>query len=82
MVAVLTNHDHYPIHYLMHMMHGSEIIGYKYNNDPWVRDLWYWFYAKLAKCFHLNIETEDQLDARLGACETTFAQQATIGDQR
>lgn len=27
MVAVLKNHDHYPVHYLLHLMHGAEIIG-------------------------------------------------------
>jgi hypothetical protein len=37
MVAVLKNHDHYPVHYLMHLMHGAEIIGYKHPNScGWV----------------------------------------------
>lgn len=75
MAAVLKNHDHYPIHYIMHLMHGSEIIGYKHTN-PWVRDCWHWFYEKLAQCFHLNPETEQQMDIRLGACEATFAKHA------
>ena len=30
MVAVLKNHDHHPMHYMMHLMHGSEIIGDKW----------------------------------------------------
>ena len=30
MISVLKNHDHYPIHYIMHLMHGAEIIGYKW----------------------------------------------------
>ncbi len=75
MVAVLKNHDHYPIHYIMHLMHGSEIIGYKHPRAA-VRVMWRWWYMKLAQCFHLNIETEEQLDARLGACEANFAQHA------
>jgi len=74
MVTVLSNHDHYPIHYLMHMMHGSEIVGYKWPDGG--RVFWRWFYEKLAQCFHLNIETEEQMDARLGACEASFAKQA------
>jgi hypothetical protein len=36
MVAVLKNLDHYPIHYIMHLMHGSEIIGYKWP-EPLIR---------------------------------------------
>ena len=74
MVAVLKNHDHYPIHYIMHLMHGSEIIGYKCPAPEAV--FWRWFYEKLAQCFHLNVETEEQLDARLGACEARFAAHA------
>ena len=74
MVAVLKNHDHYPIHYIMHLMHGSEIIGYKCPAPEAV--FWRWFYEKLAQCFHLNVETEGQLDARLGACEARFAAHA------
>jgi len=74
MVAVLKNHDHYPVHYLLHLMHGSEIIGYKCPAPEAV--FWRWFYEKLAQCFHLNIETEEQLDARLGACEVRFAAHA------
>ena len=74
MIAVLKNHDHYPVHYVMHLMHGSEIVGYKCPAPEAV--FWRWFYEKLAQCFHLNIETEAQLDARLGACEARFAAQA------
>jgi len=74
MIAVLKNHDHYPVHFIMHLMHGAEIIGYKWPEPAAV--FWRWFYERLAQCFHLNVETEAQLDARLGACETTFAKQA------
>ena len=74
MIAVLKNHDHYPVHYVMHLMHGSEIVGYKCPAPEAV--FWRWFYEKLAQCFHLNVETEEQLDARLGACEARFAAHA------
>ena len=30
MIAVLKNHDHYPAHYLLHLLHGAEIVGYKH----------------------------------------------------
>jgi hypothetical protein len=71
MNAVLKDHDHYPVHYIMHLMHGSEIIGYKHPDYVW-RDCCWWFYWRLCKCFHVTPETEEQLDARLGACESKF----------
>ena len=74
MVSVLKNHDHFPVHFIMHLMHGAEIIGYKWPDPAAV--FWRWFYEKLAQCFHLNVETETQLDARLGVCEATLAKQA------
>ena len=77
MVAVLKNHDHYPVHYLLHIMHGGEIVGFKHP-DPLTRDRWRWFYMNLAKCFHLFPETEYDLDERLGACEDKFAEVAKI----
>ena len=57
--------DAYPLHFVCHTMHAIEIIGYKHpdqNVRSWYRD----FYWKLAKAFHLNYETEEQLDVRLG----------------
>ncbi len=33
------------------------------------------------KCFHLNPETEEQLDERLGACEDQFARNAEIAHE-
>ena len=77
MLAVLKNHDHYPVHYLLHLTHGSEIIGYKHP-DQKVRWPWHDFYMKMVHCFHLNPETETALDERLGAAEDKFAAQARI----
>jgi hypothetical protein len=77
MTAILKDHDHYPVHYLLHMLHGAEIIAYKHpDHDTAV--LWDWFYVKLTHCFHLNPESHEQLDQRLGACEDTFARNAEI----
>jgi len=77
MTDVLRSHDQYPVHYVMHLLHATEIIGYKHPDDC-VADRWRWFYSNLAKCFHLNPETEEQLDERLGACEDQFARNAEI----
>lgn len=75
MRAVLENHDHYPVHYLLHLAHGAEIIGYKHP-DAFIRQQWSWFYIQLARCFHLTPETETALDERLGAPEDKFSAQA------
>ncbi len=77
MAAVLTNHDHYPIHYIMHLMHATEIVGYKHPDER-ARAVWGWFYTRLCKCFHVNPETEEQLDRRLGAGESEFAKNAKV----
>lgn len=77
MVAVLKNHDHYPVHYITHLMHAAEIIGFKHPVES-VSVVWKWFYEKLCRSFHVNPETEQQMDERLGACEEVFAQRASI----
>lgn len=75
MTAVLKSHDHYPVHYIMHLLHGAEIVGYKWPDEGAAN--WWWFYRKLCQCFHVNPETEEEMDARLGACEAKFAQAAS-----
>ncbi len=77
MKAVLASHDQYPVHYIMHLLHATEIIGY-HHPDSYVADRWEWFYRNLCKCFHVNPETREQLDYRLGACEDQFARNAEI----
>jgi hypothetical protein len=77
MKAVLKNHDHYPVHYIMHLLHGAEIVGYKHP-DPLLRDQWFWFYEQLCKCFHVEPERRVNMDNRLGALETEFAANARI----
>lgn len=77
MTAVLKNCDHYPVHYIMHLMHGAEIIAYKHP-DQLVRDLWRRFYVRLARGFHLFPETPYDLDVRLNAKEEDFAENARI----
>lgn len=66
--------DHYPHHYVAHLMHAIEIVGYKHPN-PETRRPWHNMYLRLCKDLHVNPETENQLDARLNASETEFATQ-------
>jgi hypothetical protein len=77
MVGFLKNCDHYPQHYVSHLMHAAEVIGYKHP-DEWMRQRWIWFYCKLVSGLHLTPETESQLDARLLASEEHFGQMAQI----
>lgn len=60
--------DHWsemPQHYLAHLMHGAEILGYKHP-DPRFRKRWYEFYLRCVDQYHLRPETEQQMDKRLG----------------
>lgn len=52
-------------HYLLHFYHGAEICGYKHP-DPRFRDRWMEFYFVACEAMHVNPETEEQMDARLG----------------
>lgn len=56
--------DGYPMHFLMHLIHAAEVVGY---NHPEVRikELWFRFYIKSCKSFHMNIESKEQMDKRM-----------------
>jgi hypothetical protein len=71
MKAFAKNHDHLPHHYILHFVHAAEIVGYKHP-DPFVRDVWLGFYNRMCDKFHMNPETEAQLNDRLNADEETF----------
>lgn len=64
--AFLGDLDRYPLHFVAHTMHAAEIIGYKYSSSYSVKIWWYNYYRALVKGLHLNIETEAELDVRLG----------------
>lgn len=56
--------DDLPHHFLMHLYHGAEIIGFKHP-DGRFRDAWHEFYLAGCHDLHLTPETEGQMDARL-----------------
>ncbi len=56
--------DSYPMHFLLHLAHAMEIVGYKHPEEKF-RKLWLSIYEKIVDAFHMNIETEEQLDNRL-----------------
>lgn len=57
--------DAIPHHFQLHFMHGVEILGYKHPDDR-IRMFWARLYQFLVKDMHLQPETEEQLDERLG----------------
>lgn len=70
MDAVVCSFDHYPAHFIQHLMHAAEIVGYKHGNQG---TGWLDFYRRMCKKLHVVPESEEQLDARLNADEATFA---------
>lgn len=69
--VVIKSHDHYPFHYLMHMIHGAQILGlYHPNMDQAIG--WAGFYQTMCKKLHMNAETREELETRLGCDEETF----------
>jgi hypothetical protein len=71
--AVVRSHDHLPHHYIMHLIHAAEILGYKYPVEP-QRAWWQRFYERMCAKMHMAPETETHLDERLNADEKTFDQ--------
>lgn len=57
--------DQLPHHFLMHLIHGAEIVGYKHP-DAIFRRRWYRFYYECVLSFHMALESKDMMDARLG----------------
>jgi len=57
--------DELPHHYLSHLMHGAEILGYKHP-DAVVRSRWNHLYLRMVCDLHLAPETEAEMDRRLG----------------
>jgi hypothetical protein len=65
--------DELPHHFQLHFMHAAEILGYKHPNKE-IRQWWFNFYFKIVEDAHLNIETEKELDYRLGDIREQWAE--------
>jgi len=62
--------DSLPHHFIMHLLHGAEILGYKHVAEPGqpegvMRQRWLYFYHQGCRDLHLAFETEAQMDDRL-----------------
>ena len=62
------HHDALPKHYLVHLMHGAQILGYKHP-DQRFNSRWHQFYLECVDMFHLRPESEKDMDTRLGDWE-------------
>lgn len=58
------DHDEYPHHFIMHLVHCAEVAGYKHP-DAVTRAHWNAFYKSACQAFHMCPETEAMMDARL-----------------
>lgn len=56
--------DDLPHHFIMHLLHGAEIMGYKHP-EVLFRARWLSFYNKGCYDMHMNPETQKQMDNRL-----------------
>lgn len=56
--------DIYPMHFLMHIIHAAEVIGYNHPDDA-IGSYWLAFYIRCCTAYHMNPETAKQLNKRL-----------------
>ncbi len=79
--SYLQSLDELPHHFQLHFMHAAEIVGYKHP-DPLIRSWWHYVYRELANDMHLNIESEADLDYRLGDSEDQWREKSSEATQR
>lgn len=60
----IDNHDEYPHHFIMHLIHCAELVGYTYP-DKNIADQWKIFYLKMCDAFHMYAEGPTQMNNRL-----------------
>jgi hypothetical protein len=58
------DHDQYPHHWLMHMIHCAEIIGYLHS-DITISEWWRNYYLAWCNVFHMLPETKELMLQRL-----------------
>jgi hypothetical protein len=60
--------DMYPVHFITHLMHAAEILGFKHPDEA-VAEEWNAGYENLCKALHVMSEGPKDLEDRLGATE-------------
>ena len=56
--------DMYPMHFIQHLMHACQVIGYKHPSGS-RRALFFTIYQRFVHKLHLNPESEIEMDRRL-----------------
>lgn len=79
MQKFLNDCDHLPQHYVMHLLHAAEILGY-YHPDPERKDMWNNFYLVGCRKYHVRPEPYAEMIDRLEKDEENFhkAQDTTV----
>lgn len=73
--------DDLPHHFLMHLMHGAEILGYKHPEERF-KSRWKAFYQRCVKELHLVEESEDEMDWRLSDWERKHWEETSVPDAK
>ena len=58
------NIDAYPVHFLLHIIHASEIVGYCCDDEE-EKNFFKNFYYKMVDAFHMRPENEEDMHKRL-----------------
>lgn len=58
--------DALPHHFQMHLMHAFQIVGYKHPEQVYIGPWFKYTYCRLVNDMHLHIESEYDMDKRLG----------------
>lgn len=70
LVHFLKDWDHYPMHFIQHLLHGCQVIGYKHPNGT-KRTAFFLAYNRMVRKLHLIPESCEEMDKRL--CEDRIA---------
>lgn len=73
--AFFATWDELPHHFILHLLHGAQIIGYKHP-DPRLRTAWGYFYSTGTYEMHLTPECEAEMDDRLNDFDGEWEREA------
>lgn len=62
--AFWLDHDEYPHHFIMHLVHCAEVVAYKHPEEK-IAVHWLRFYFDACTAFHMNPETIKEINGRL-----------------
>jgi hypothetical protein len=67
----MKSQDSLPLHFYLHVIHASSILGYHHSNER-IRNWWNKTYNRLCHDMHLHPETQEELDNRLNDNEKAW----------